>query len=69
MIVDVLMSSIEGFFKRHKLTKLGLPRFTKNDVVFVNNYSENKKSKNDVRYNVDKSEGAVPESVEAKTDS
>ena len=65
LIADVLMSSIEGFFKKHKLTKLGLPRFTKNDVVFVNNYSENKRSKSDVKYNVDKSDGAVPESKTA----
>ena len=63
IIAEVLTSSIKGLFKSRKLLSLGmLPRFTKSSVVYVNNYSENKKTKGEIKY-IDNNDGEVADSL------
>lgn len=69
VIAEVLTSAIDGFFKKIKIKKLGLPRFTKNDVVFVNNYSDYKRDKGEVKYDtskINRAEGAVADSLKVE---
>ena len=63
LMAELLTSAIDGFFKKIKIKKLGLPRFTKNDVVFVNNYSDSKKTRGEPKYNSNKETGAVSDSI------
>ena len=56
VVADTVTKSISGIFKKFK------NKLTKNDVILVNNYSDNKKRKEDAKY-TEKGEGAVEDSL------
>ena len=56
-IADLVTASIQGLFKKFK------NKVSKDDVIMVNNYSDDKKNKDDTQYTGDKETGAVADSL------
>ena len=66
LIADVVMASVDGFWRKIKIRRGLRPRYRKNDVVFINNYSDNKRERGEVRYDTSKTnreEGAIGDSL------
>ena len=58
LIADTVTASIQGLFKKFK------NKIDKKDVIMVNNYSDDKKDKEEKQYTGDKAEGAVADSLQ-----
>lgn len=57
LIADTVTASIQGLYKKFK------NKISKDDVIMVNNYSDDKKDKEQKEYTGDKAEGAVQDNL------